>query len=184
MNIQTENHLAGRKRKPGARTRGGRLKARKPAVDKGTAELQRMRQWLAGHGDPALTSYPLGVLLANGEVTEQQHKAGCRYAFLHAVVFGRASVAAVSFERVGRGWAGDWDDRWLAAREAELRRLTFRLMEHPARLRMALDSVVVYERTPRWMRPVRPRPADVREADLFIKALDLLAGTESRDAAI
>ena len=80
-----------------------------------------------------------------------------------------ASIAAVSFERVGRSWTGDWDDKWLADREKELRRLTDRLQDHPARLRMVLDSVVVYERTPRWMRPLRLRLSDVREAELFVR---------------
>jgi hypothetical protein len=173
----------GRKRQIGERTKSGRLKARPAIADKGTAELQRMRKWLAGQGDPALADYPLGILLANNDITEQHHQVACRYAFLHSVVFGRASVAAASFERIAKSWSGDWDDQWLADREAELTRLTERLKGEPARLRMVLDSVVVYERTPRWMRPVRPRISDVREAELFAQALALLAGGAGRAMA-
>lgn len=173
----------GRKRKIGERTKSGRLKARPDVADKGTAELQRMRKWLAGQGDPALADYPLGILLANNDITEQHHQVACRYAFLHSVVYGRASVAAASFERIAKSWSGDWDDRWLADREAELTRLTERLKGEPARLRMVLDSVVVYERTPRWMRPVRPRISDVREAELFAQALALLASGAGRAMA-
>lgn len=175
-----EEPMRGRNRKAGPRTRNGRLRERSPARDEGTKELQSMRAWLAGYGDPALTSYPLGVLLANNEITEQQHQAGCAYAFLHAVVFGRPSIAAVSFERTQKGWTGDWDDDWLAAQEAKLRNLGRRLKGHPARLRMVVDNVLVYERTPRWMRPVRPRVSDCREAALFVLGLDLLSGTRKR----
>jgi len=180
-----EDELArrGRKRKIGPRTKNGRLKAATPVADKGTAEVQRMRTWLSGQGDPVLADYPLGILLANNDISERHHQVACRYAFLHAVVYGRASVAAASFERIGKSWSGDWDDQWLADREAELARLTERLKGEPARLRMVLDSVVVYERTPRWMRPVRPRISDVREAELFAQALALLAGGEGRAMA-
>ena len=163
----------GRKRKIGPRTKSGRLISSKPAVDKGTVELQRMRKWLAGQGDPVLADYPLGILLANNDITEQQHQVACRYAFLHAVVYGRSSIAAASFERIGKSWSGEWDDDWLADREAELVRLTDRLKGEPARLRMVLDGIVVYERMPRWMRPVRPRISDVREAELFAQGADL-----------
>jgi hypothetical protein len=160
----------------------GELHKNKPAKDGGTKELRRMRAWLAGSGDPALTSYPLGILLANGEITQAQHGAGCRYAFLHAVVFGRPSIAAVSFERVQKGYQGEWNDEWLVDREQELRGLSMRLKGHPARLRMVLDNLVIYERMPRWMQPVRPRLSDCREAGLFVKALKLLSRTGARGA--
>ncbi len=34
----------------------------------------------AADRDPALTTYPLGILLANEAISEDQHRAGCRYA--------------------------------------------------------------------------------------------------------
>ena len=70
---------------------------RRKRPDKGTGEVQLLRAWYAGQGDPALTSYPLGILLANAVLTDDQHKAVCRYAWLHWAVFGRPSVAAVSW---------------------------------------------------------------------------------------
>ena len=52
---------------------------------------------------------------------------------------------AVGIEREHRK-----EERKLKAVYEELRR-------HPARYRQVLDGVAVYERMPRWMRPVVPR---------------------------
>ena len=162
----------GRRRKSGPRDSKGRLMPKK-AKDRGTNELQKRRAWLAGQGDPNQTSYPLGVLLANGAIEEAEHKAGCEYAWLHAVVFGRMSVAAAQMERLGRSYQGDWNDEWLAARVIDLKDMVMKLS--PARMKMALDNLVVYERAPRFMLPVFQRPSDVRESALIREGLQLLA---------
>lgn len=165
----------GRPRKPGPRTKNGRLKARRDPKDRGTDELQHMRAWLAGNGNPDHTCYPLGVLLANGAINEHQHEQGCRYAWLHAIVFGRPSIGAARWERIENGHDGDWNDEWLKHQTRRLEAVQRRLKQHPARLRSTLNELVIYERTPRWMRPVVPRVSDVREAKLLIDALDVLA---------
>jgi hypothetical protein len=134
-----------------------------------------MRAWLAGNGDPSFTSYPLGVLLANGAINEHQHEQGCKYAWLHAIVLGRPSVGAARWERLDNGQSGDWNDKWLRDQSRRLEAVTRRLKQHPARLRMVLNDLAVYEHTPRWMRPVIPRVSDVREAALLVEALNVLA---------
>jgi hypothetical protein len=66
----------------------GRPRIDRPAIDKGTPELQARRVRLAAGSDPALTEYPLGLMLARRLITDEQHEAGCYYAFL----YGRTQV--------------------------------------------------------------------------------------------
>jgi hypothetical protein len=70
----------------------GRPRIDRPAVDKGTPELQARRVRLAAGGDPALTEYPLGLMLARRLATDEQHEAGCYYAFLYGRTIGRTQV--------------------------------------------------------------------------------------------
>jgi hypothetical protein len=44
--------------------RRGRPNRDRPDIDRGTPELRAHRERLAAGGDPALTEYPLGLLLA------------------------------------------------------------------------------------------------------------------------
>ena len=166
----------GRPRKLGPREANGRLQRRR-FRDGPTPELKSLRTWYAGDGDPNLTSYPLGILLANQVISEDQHRAGCRYAWLHWRVFGRPSVAAARFEFMDRAVGTDRDcmkeERRLKAVYEELRR-------HPARYRRVLDGIVIYERMPRWMRPVMPRSSDLAEAGALLAALRLLVARCSR----
>ncbi len=71
-------------------------------------------------------------------------------------MFGRPSVAAARFEFMDRTTGTERehrkDERKLKAVYEELRR-------HPARYRQVLDGMVIYERMPRWMRPVMPARA-------------------------
>lgn len=158
----------GRPRKPGQREKNGR--PQRHGRDRGTKEIQSLRQWWAGEGDPVLTSYPLGILLANQAITEQQHVAGCDYAWLHWAVFGRASLAAVSLEFMDHGRAVEIN------RAEEERRLA--VIHHQfvvcRRKRRLLDNLVIFERIPRWMRPVDPRIGDVTDARLFLEAMEML----------
>ena len=158
----------GRPRKPGPREQNGR--PQRYGRDRGTKEIQSLREWYAGAGDPVLTSYPLGILLANAAITEPQHVAGCEYAWLHWAVFGRTSLAAVSLEFMDHGRAVEID------RDEEERRLDVIHAQFVAcrRHRRLLDNLVIFERIPRWMRPVDPRPADVTDAQLFLEAMEML----------
>ncbi len=65
----------GRPRKLGPREANGRLQRRR-FRDGPTPELKSLRDWYAGDGDPNLTTYPLGILLANGAISDDQHRAG------------------------------------------------------------------------------------------------------------
>ena len=158
----------GRNRKI-ARAPGNRPQ-RDQSRDRGTKEIRSLREWYAGAGDPVLTTYPLGILLANGAISERQHSVGCDYAWLHWAVFGRASVAAVSLEFRSPGRPVERDS------EAEERRIeeVYSLFLDCRRERRELDNLVIFERVPRWMRPVDPRPGDVTNARLFKGSLGLL----------
>ncbi len=64
--------------------------------------------------------------------------------------------------------------------ERKLKTVYEELRRYPARYRQVLDGIVIYERMPRWMRPVMPRPSDVAEADAFLAALRLLVANCSQ----
>lgn len=145
--------------------------------DRGTKEIQFLREWYAGKGDPARTSYPLGILYANQAITEAQHSAGCNYAWLHWAVFGRVSLGAVSLEFMDRG-APTLRDRPEEERRLERLHALFGLY---SRARRVLDNLVIYERIPRWMRPVDPRLSDVAEGGLFVAAIRILANPDDAD---
>jgi hypothetical protein len=72
--------------------RRGRPYCDRPVIDRGTPELQAHRARLAAGGNPTLTEYPLGLLLARGLVSREQHEAGCYYAFLYGRAVGRTQV--------------------------------------------------------------------------------------------
>jgi hypothetical protein len=80
-----------RRRKPGVRTRSGRLSRsyRAPARDTGTAEVQPKRAYLINGSDPQLAASASGILLANGFLTRSPHAAALGYAWAHALTYGR-----------------------------------------------------------------------------------------------
>lgn len=163
----------GRKRRSGKRERSGRLQ-RFGRRDHGTPETQSLREWWAGKGDPVLTSYPLGVLLTNSVINEAEHGAGCRYAWLYWAVFGRRSIGAVGYELRSRG-IDDAPDR---AEEGQALTLVETALDNEIRggaVRrvdlMELDRLVLFEETPRWMRPGIRTPAEAEEQRLVLSAL-------------
>jgi hypothetical protein len=155
-------------------TKRGRPRAAKPAIDRGTPELQARRAWLAGEGDAALASYPLGVLLANGDIGDDAHEAACRYAWLYGFVFGRTGAAARGWMGAPKGEPREFPEQLAAAIESDLRAAAALLATKPDGKR-ALEEIVVFGRQPRWMRPVAPNLADVAEAKSFHAALATLA---------
>ena len=83
---------SGPRRKPGARTKSGRLSRayKDPEIrDQGTKEFQAKRLALVNGADPALAATAPGILLANGFISPQQHAACQRYGWAHAMTFGR-----------------------------------------------------------------------------------------------
>lgn len=146
---------------------------RPPMRDKGTNELQDRRNYLAGKGDPTLTTFPLGILLANSTITEEEYRAGCRFAWLHAVVIGSHSLAAVEFERThGRSLKELDEDR-----EKKIQALWREsLGSLPSRrTRDELVSLCIYERTARFMRPVIPVIKDIVQGNTIKAGLKILA---------
>lgn len=160
----------------------GRPKLARPAIDRGTPELQARRARLVRQGDQSLASYPLGVLLANDDIGEDAHQAACRYAWLYGFVFGRTGPAA-------RAWAGapadeprEFPEALAAEIEADFRAAANLLAENPAGKR-ALEEIVIFNSEPRWMRPVAPGLADVAAGKAFHDALAALVRHFRRRAA-
>lgn len=141
--------------------------------DHGTPELQARREFLAGKGDKALTTFPLGILLANEVITEEEYRAGCRFAWLHAVVIGKHSLAAIEFERSHGKSVREVDED----REAELQDRFRKSMDcfESRRQRDEIVSLCVYERVPRFMRPVIPTGRDILQAQIIKDGLYWLA---------
>lgn len=169
----------GRKRKATTdRSMGRIVQAQKP--DRGTPELQQRREYLAQQGDPVKTAYPLGILWANGQVTDDEHLAGCKYAYLHAVIYGRESVAAVRYGLTvaGRDEKDETDPeyiRWIEGIKAQLRNATKAMDAVSRQHRDALVNLVVYERAPCWMLPRIPSLSDLRDGKRFAEAIRALA---------
>lgn len=167
----------GRKPKPGPREPSGKAQRMR---DKGTDELQERREWLAGKGDKSRTTYPLGILLANGAITEEHHSAGCRLAWLYAVVYGKTSIGAAGYER-GRGTSTRQVDekdelRW----QKEVKRTLRALSGISRHVRDDVVSLVVYERVPNFLRPGFPTLGDFRHAERIKWGLARLAGERAK----
>lgn len=148
----------------------GRPKSRREGPDYGTPELQAKRAKLAKGGDPALTEYPLGILLARGRIDRDQHQAGCMYAYLYGKAVGR-TVELGTGEPVG----GEMDEETaskLRARYLDCKNL---LLRHGRRVADAVDNVAVYRRLPRWFWTTRPRPSDQRDYEALTTGLTALA---------
>src|SRR5262245_51644238 len=77
----------------------GRPKQDRPDHDPGTPELQARRAALAGASDPALAEYPLGIMLARGLISAEEHEAGCYYAMLYAKAVGRTGLSCAHIYR-------------------------------------------------------------------------------------
>ena len=160
----------GRRRRAGKREPGGRLQ-RRATRDQGTPEGQARRKVLYRHGD---IGYPLGILHANGEISAGDLKGCERYGFLHYAVFGRRSVASVNYdgERLGTG-RKNWTDKFIKDTENEYRRVRAEICS--TKSLALLDNLVVYERMPRWFRPLTPHPKDVENGQQLLKAIRMLA---------
>ena len=144
--------------------------------DRGTNELQERREWLAGKGDMSKTTYPLGILLANEAISEEQHSSGCRLAWLYAVVYGKTSIGAAAFER-GRGMSTRAVDPKDEARwQKEVKRMLRALSGISRHVRDDVVSLVVYERVPKFMRPGFQADKDVAHSERVQVGLRLLAG--------
>ena len=164
----------GRPKKSGLRQPNGQP-YRPPPRDQGTGELQSRREFLAGRGDKTLTTFPLGILLVNETISEDQYRAGCRFAWLHAVVIGKGSLAAIDFERTHGRYLKQIDEDKEFDHQ-ELFRKSMKALDGLSRHHR--DDVVglcVYDRLARFMRPVAPHNRDVAHAKRIIGGLFELA---------
>jgi hypothetical protein len=92
----------------------GRPRLNRPSNDGGTPELQARRSALVGAGDPALAEYPLGIMLARGLISPEEHEAGCYYAALYARAVARTSLSCAHIYRrmlAECGRANELDDK-------------------------------------------------------------------------
>lgn len=165
----------GRKRKSGPRHPSGRLKVERVGP---TPEQAARRQFLAGvdeNGkprDPNLTGYPLGVLLVNDSITENQHSAGCRYGRLYEIVFGKVTIPTANYDGVARGSGRDMPDKEFAKYSRELTRAMSALDKQ--KLRPVIDPVCVFGKIPNWARPIPPTLGDIAHAARLKLGLDVL----------
>lgn len=172
----------GRKRKGGERYPSG---DRKP-VDRGTPEAQSRRAFLAGEGDQTLTWHVLGVLRANGQVDDDEYLVGCKYRNLFGVVYRKPEVIAAPMDGLPKGAMSELDDddfRECHDRLIQMEKVIDRVCSTEGRRAKDIwDNIVVYDRMPRWMRPVAPRVSDVREAELFLYVLKVLTESRQKDS--
>lgn len=162
--------LQGRKRQPNGQPRREK--------DSGTPELQQRREWY-GNGDPTLTSYPLGVMYANGIIGPEQQRAGLYYAWLHGVVEQKGMAAAQRFERVPKGHERNSEDPAYVAwrRKQKARYLAGREAVEDVGLRGAefVNTTILSEVMPRFLQPQRRTYTDLWECQVINEALTNLA---------
>ncbi len=169
----------GRPRKVNLVVPGARPEPKPTGRDKGTERIQREQQWYAEAKNPALAAYPLGIMLANEVISHQQHEAGCYYAYVYGRVFGRTSIVhhmAVLLKERGAAIGDADDERALQILEDHYREGSTAIESCPRGRRMMelIENAVVYQRIPRWLMPVAPRPSDFTDAKLTIQALQCL----------
>jgi hypothetical protein len=170
--------------------RRGRPNLDRPLVDRGTAELQAHRARLAAGGDPVLAEYPLGLLLARGLVSREQHEAGCYYAFLYGRAVGRTQVnCSYLLGALAEGYADrhDLPEAEQARLQSLFRKGKNRLLASGRRVCDATENLVVFGRMPRFLDTVRLRPesawrADETELAAVRRGLDVLVACYGRAA--
>jgi hypothetical protein len=148
--------------------RRGRPNCDRPIVDRGTAELQAHRARLTAGGDPTLAEYPLGLLLARGLVSREQHEAGCYYAFLYGRAVGRTQVnCSYLFGAVAAGYADrhDLTEADMAKLQSLFRKGKNHLLASGRRVCDATENLAVFGRMPRFLDAGRRRPASALRAD-------------------
>jgi hypothetical protein len=165
-----------RKRKPGQRTKSGRLSRayQGPARDSGTREMQAKRAYLINGSDPQLAASASGILLANGFLTRHQHAAALTYAWAHALTYGRPWRQACPLgDRTG---SAPSDDR-LAKAKAKLAEMDAKLSPEQ---RHAVGNVAVFGFVPMWFFVERgcggrELPEDRTDRVALLSGLDALA---------
>jgi hypothetical protein len=166
----------GRKPKPGRRTKCGRLSRayKDPEIrDHGTEEFVAKRLALVNGGAPELSATASGILLANGCITNEQHSACQRYAWAHALSYGRAWGQVCP---LGDPVGWQHTDTMVEIAKDRLAKMDHRLSK-PERLRVA--NLAVFGFLPQWFyieRGIgRRMPEDERERQELLAGLDAIS---------
>jgi hypothetical protein len=169
-----------RRRRPGPRTKSGRLSraTKSPELrDLGTDEGRAKRAALINGSDPQLAATASGILLANGFITQEQHVAALRYAYAHAMVFGKvwSVVCPLAWDMPRQGGDGPPEE---AVTRARKRIDGWNVLLDPNQ-RQAVANVAVFGFVPQWFYTerlkLRPLPADDRERQALLEGLKALA---------
>jgi hypothetical protein len=156
-----------RKRKNGPREANGRLQRSR---DRGTSEGVARRNLAYGRADIA---YALCIMAANSVITVGELQACERYGFLHYAVFGRANLAAATYDgERPSGARKTWPDEFVVGRRNDYELARAGLGEEALN---QLDNLVIFERFPRWLKPLQPLPSDVHHAKLLLATIHKLA---------
>lgn len=167
----------------------GRPRLDRPHVDQGTPEQQARRVALAAGGDPVLAEHPLGVMLARGLISAEQHEAGCHYAMLYGRTVGPTDLSVASLYRrllaeSGRG--KEIDEADLARIQALYRLGKNRLLAAGRRVATATENIAVFGSPPRFLnRPAGgrlKRGADFAELEAVLEGLSVLVACYGRGA--
>jgi hypothetical protein len=139
-----------RKRKPGARTKSGRLsRAHKSAArDFGTAQAQAKRTALINGAAVELAASASGILFANGHLEQRHFSAAINYARLHTLVFGRQGPTPCLLSK-HLPWQGGFvpDEEGIEAAERKLIRLNAQLTDAQ---KQVIGNVAVFSNLPTW----------------------------------
>jgi hypothetical protein len=167
----------------------GRPKLNRPSHDTGTPELQARRASLVGGGDPALAEHPLGVMLARGLISAEEHEAGCYYALLYARAVARTHLSsAYVYQRMlaESGRAAMLDEKGQEHVEKLFRQGKNRLLAAGRRVSEATENLAVFGRHARFLDSRRTaelrRGADFTEFQAVLEGLAVLAACYGRAA--
>ena len=173
----------------GAWRKRGRPRFDRPSVDQGTPEQQARRQALAAGGDPALTEHPLGLMLARGLISVEQHEAGSYYAMLYGWAVGGTDVSVASLYRrlLAEGWHGkEIGEEDLARIQALYRLGKNRLLAAGRRISTATENIAVFGRPARFLSRSAggklKRGADFAELEAVLEGLSVLVACYGRGA--
>ncbi len=167
----------------------GRPKLHRPSHDTGTPELQARRSALVGGGDPALAEHPLGIMLARGLISAEEHEAGCYYALLYARAVARTHLSSAHvYQRMlaESGRAATLDDKGQEHVENLFRQGKNRLLAAGRRVSEATENLAVFGRPARFLDVRRTaelrRGADFTEFQAVLEGLAVLAACYGRSA--
>jgi hypothetical protein len=182
--------MARPRRKHARRTKSGRISRayRHPEVkDLGTHEAQSKRHALVNGSDPQLAASASGILLANGYLelsidpieersdrAKARHNAALRYAYCHAITFGRPWCQPCPLGRE-LGYEEKPDE---IVERAKHRLAAMDAVLDPEQ-RRAVANLACFGFVPMWFYTsrlkLRPLPEDERERELLLSGLDALA---------